>query len=698
MKIRIFFFCFLLVFSLYPLYNYASSDYKEVHTSLGKVIVGLNKDMALEKFGLPTSATENIWYYSGPETFFIYFPPASLLSIHLYPQFCETTEGVPLEFRALGYFSDFKVQDITSQVQFLFSDPQNFSTDKPRLIIPQRAGEYQIRAKYKDIISNPAYITIKGSQEETGGVIEKEKLLSIDILPFKPKVSPDTRLSFVALGTFFDSSKNRYFIRDISQEVMWFTQQDKDIVDFKDNPIYFPSVGRVKVFCKYQNLESFPQEVEVQDNLAPFKETIKHITLLPEFIFTNLNNDVTLRAFGTYYNNRVEDITSKVKWKVSDKEIITQLENGEFLPKSEGITEVIAELDDLESLPAKIIVVGKKDSLPAKEIHPKDLIFIRIIPDYLRIPLGEKRQLTAQGRYSDNSQADLTLLGEWMSSNDKVATVSKGRIDTASPGETKIYIKIKGITSLPASVVVEEAQLVSIIISPQNSQISMMESLNLKAEGYFTDSSRKDITSLVNWKIAKPRIIKIKEGKVRPLRIGQTQVRAEYLGLESLPADIKVVMTKGWLIYLIIKGIAFLMLGIIIIFLVLYFLTKKEKNKLEALFNKNPREFIVSIYENVKKILSIFGLSYQESIPPLSYAKLVEDRYSIKDNLFLRFTTKFEEAKYSYHILESNDAASTLNDYQNFLRILFGHYNNFSLVFKYCLTLIYRKPLFIRNS
>lgn len=721
MKIKFLLFCSLLILSSGIYCNYASPEYQEINTSLGKIVIGLNREEALERFGSPTSATEDVWYYSDPKTFFIYFSSTSVLSTHLYPKFCEAAPDVPLELKAFGYFPDLKVKDITSLVQFLFSEPQSFVLEKPGVVIPTKPGEYQIMVKYKGIFSNPSYITIRGPQEERA---DKEKLLSIDVLPFKPKVPPESKLSFVALGTFLDPAKNRYFIRDISQEVMWFIQQDT-VTHIRSQEIYFGSVGKFKVFCKYQDIESFPQEVEVQSNLRPFKEILKHITLLPEFIFINLNNNINLKAFATYHNNRVEDITPKVKWRVSDREVVTPQETGQFLSKSEGVTGVIAELDNLESLPTKIVVVSKKDlpstlkpytkpkeskiNLPelmrgiknsierlsdslAKERRLKS---IRIVPDYLRISLGEKRQVAAYGMYSDDSQSDLTVLGEWVISNERVATASKGVVEAKSLGEAKIYVKFREITSLPASVTVEGPRLVSIIVSPQNSQISMRDSLNLKAEGYYTDSARKDITSLVTWTVANPRIIKVEKGRIRPKRIGSTQVRAEYSGITSLPVDIRVVITRGWLIRIIMRRIAFLILSVIIIFAVLYLLTENKKNKLKVFLSKNPKEFIIRLYENTNKILIIFGFSYKWFIPWLSYAKLIEDKYSVEGNLFLRFTAKFEEAKYSHHILQYHDAVSALNDYRNFLKILFSRYRKFSLFFKYCLTLLHRKPLFV---
>lgn len=154
------------------------------------------------------------------------------------------------------------------------------------------------------------------------------------------------------------------------------------------------------------------------------------------------------------------------------------------------------------------------------------------------------------------------------------------------------------------------------------------------------------------------------------------------------------IVKHTWLDY-IIKVIYFLVLGIITLFIVFYLLTEREKNKLRAVLCKNPRGFIINIYENIKKILALFNLKYQASFPPLAYAELVQKSYPAGDNLFLGFTVKFEEAKYSHHILQLKDAYSALDDYNNFLKALFSRHGKACLCLKYCLALLQKRPFFI---
>lgn len=716
MKIKIFFCFFLLIYWSIIFCQYAHSAIKETYTSLGKVIVGLDTEEALDRFGLPASVSNDLWYYSSPEKFFVYLP--NVISIHLYPKFCNATVGTPLELKAFKYLSNFQTQDITQEAEFSINEPQDFVIAGPGVIIPKKKGEYQILAKFKNVSSNPIYVTVKESSKES-----KEMLISIDILPYKPRVSPGGRINFVALGTFFDYPK--YYVRDISEQAMWFIQKDEKTFSADSNEIIFYSPATYKVFCKYKDLESFPQEVRAENLSLPVKRNLKHITLLPELITSQIKNTVTLEAFGSYQDNYIEDLTPKVNWRVKDNNILEIEGMGNFMAKSTGATEVTAELDTIESLSSKIIIADKGgpwievSGLPlVKETQEssndlmeeiktefqkssediiregKRLRIIEIVPEYLTISVGEKADLVAKGVYSDNSEEDLTLLGKWISSDEKVANVYKGKLSALSVGDTNVYMEFQGVKSIPSLVKVNPPRLISIILTPPEAKITMKEELQLKAEGYFSDNSRKDITSLTAWSIAGHRIIKIDKGKVKPLRFGKTSVSAEYSGIKSLPASIKVIITMEWVILMILRAVLFLSIVIAVAFLVLYILTVKEKRRLLSLY-QNPKIFVIDLYENLKKILAIFGLKYELSVAPLTYAESVENKLSIGNNIFLRFTGKFEEAKYSHHILQENDSYLVLNDYSNFLKTLFSKYNSSSIFLRRILSLIYRIPLII---
>lgn len=702
---------------------HADMEYRKAMTSQGQVVLDIDRETALKKFGLPASVTENIWQYSGQDKFFVYFPSSRLVSLFLYPRISEAGSGIPLEFKVFGYFSDSKVKDLTDKVEYLFSEPRNFFPFRPGVFMSAEAGDFQVMAKYEGILSNPGILRIKEAKEKKDS---KEKLLAIDVLPFNPRVPPDSRLSFIALGTFLDPASSSYSVRDISSKVSWYIRSDKGAQESRGNQIYFPVAGKFSVFCRYQGLESYAQPVNALENPGKFTQTLKHITVLPESIFANAGAELELKAFATYHSNRVDEITSKAAWKSSHKAIVSPKGPGRFLPNSEGIAEITAESTGIESIPAKVIVTKSKripsqqlayDKSKEKDIRSEELVkdikknleklsenifekqkslrLIKIIPESAKLSLGETKQLAAQGVFSDGSQTDLTLLGEWASSNTNVAGVSRGLVRARSSGEAKVYIKFKDTVSLPATITVEGPKLISIILSPKFSEISMKDSFTLKAEGYFSDSSRKDVTDKVSWEIDGPRLVKIERGKVRPQKTGKTRVYAEYMGIKSLPVDISIIFSGSWFLYSAVKRLLFVIVCLAGAFVLMSVLARRERDKLLSYLDTDPRRFIISLYDNAHKVLAVFGQGPREIILPLAFARIIQQKYSVRENLFLRFTQKFEEAKYSSHPVTRSGAVSAMEDYNRFMDVAVKHYGRVSLSLKYFRLLFSRRPLFI---
>jgi len=452
------------------------SAYQQIDTPRGKIIFEIGKREALEKFGVPESADEEAWHYILPEEFFVYFPRVQ--SVSLFPRESQVALFVPLELKVLESSVDLEIKDVTSAAEIIYSQPQSFLPGDHGTVIPKEAGNYIILAKYKNIFSNPCYLTVKENSEKG---LRKEKLLCIDILPNKPEISSGEKLQFKAFGTFLDLSNNKYFVKEINYGADWFLQDGQRKLSVRNGLIDFPISGKFKVICRYNDLQSYSQECVVRNQALPRKETLKHITLLPDFTVVFSGNSLSLRAFGTYSNNKVEEITDQVSWKISRKDLLKQIpqptkKEALFLTESAGMVSVLAELDDLRSLPVKIAVVGaaeenkKSDSSPLpsefyqdkkNEIDFKDLTreiknnaeklsdafsgksrkltAIKISPDFLRTSLGEEAQISALGIYSDNSQEDLTFIGNWVSSNEKIASVMGGKITSFSTGEVNFY-------------------------------------------------------------------------------------------------------------------------------------------------------------------------------------------------------------------------------------------------------------------
>lgn len=714
------------VIFLYPAPVSAITRYREVNTSLGKVIVGLDGEKAYQKFGAPVSKGGGLWYYAGPPAFFVNVSEAS--EVLLYPNFYQAFTGTLLEFKAFLRSPDSGLREITKEVQVVFDSPGCVRVADNGAIIPKKTGRYSALVIYQGLMSNPLYLQINEPKE----VMQEEKaeLLAIDILPYRPVVPPEGAVHFVALGTFFDKVLNVYSVKDISQEATWFMRQPPAPVWNKEDNyrLYFLKKGQAEVLAKYKEKNSFLARVEVKQRMDSGIKRLKHILVLPEVTMLGPKEDTGMRAFGTYDDNSVVELTQDVKWKITDPDILVYSSSGHFIAKTEGITEVTATKDGVEGLPAKVVVGYKslgtkvdrkaadpvssednnvpqrktleeiKDSVEQLKkdflVKKKELKEIQITPKSLEISLGEGGKLSASGLYSDGSASDLTILGNWVILDQAVATVASGNITGVSVGQTHAYVEFKGVRSEYANLIVGGPRLVALELTPPSLKIPRDGKASLKVQGNYFDHSQRDLTGLVSWASQGPAVVKIEKGVARPLKFGQSKVYAEYSRLKSNTVGIDVIVTLGWLLRLLAKIILALLLGIFCLAGILYLLARHKRRQLRLLKDK-PREFILGLHENAISLVTIFGLRYDAYTFPLFYAEQAKQKFMVENNVFLNFSVKFEEAKYSRHLLQDSDALAALNDYNAFFQSLCNNQSRMLSFYRYCLALFHCRPVFI---
>ncbi len=127
-----------------------------------------------------------------------------------------------------------------------------------------------------------------------------------------------------------------------------------------------------------------------------------------------------------------------------------------------------------------------------------ELRSVTVTPADSRIAGTTLQQLTATGRYSDDSERDVTADAVWTSSEAAVATVSGGLVSPAGPGTTTITASTGG-RSGSTSLTVTNAQLQTIDVAPPNPSIANGTRQQFAAAGHFDDGSTQDLTATVTW-------------------------------------------------------------------------------------------------------------------------------------------------------------------------------------------------------
>jgi hypothetical protein len=131
------------------------------------------------------------------------------------------------------------------------------------------------------------------------------------------------------------------------------------------------------------------------------------------------------------------------------------------------------------------------------------LLSVAVTPTNPTIALGTARQFTATGIHSDGTTTDLTALANWTSSDASTGQVSmaadsRGLATALGMGSTTITATYSG-KSGSTTLTVLPADLVSIEVTPTNSQIALGTSAQFTATGTFTNGTTQDLTAQVQW-------------------------------------------------------------------------------------------------------------------------------------------------------------------------------------------------------
>ncbi len=171
---------------------------------------------------------------------------------------------------------------------------------------------------------------------------------------------------------------------------------------------------------------------------------------------------------------------------------------------------------------------GGSSAAAAPQPPTKSLTSIVISPAAPTVALGQSKQLTATGVFSDHSQQDITKTVTWSSAQPSVASISQSGLASGKlVGSAKLTAKSDSVTATVA-LTVAAAALVSIAITPHSLSVPKGETQQLSAVGTFSDGSQKTITDSATWLVSPSGIATISAtGLVKGQEAGSTKVIAD---------------------------------------------------------------------------------------------------------------------------------------------------------------------------
>ena len=145
-----------------------------------------------------------------------------------------------------------------------------------------------------------------------------------------------------------------------------------------------------------------------------------------------------------------------------------------------------------------------------------DLLGIMITPSSLVLPVGGVQQLSAVGLLQDHEQIDLTDSVDWNVEYYSVVDISEGLdseglLTAVGEGNSRIFAEYQGIRSPYAQLIVTEAEIERVSITPSELTLYEGESVRLWAVAHYSDGSYGAINDEARWIIGDGSIARISE-------------------------------------------------------------------------------------------------------------------------------------------------------------------------------------------
>jgi len=254
-------------------------------------------------------------------------------------------------------------------------------------------------------------------------------------------------------------------------------------------------------------------------------------------------------ATGTFSDGTSRDISDETSlmWASSEGDVAIINGRGLASASASGTTNITASWQGVSGAATLTVSDAMLDSLA-------------IEPGTSSLAKGSSSELKLTGVFSDNTTQDLTLEASWSSDDTELAEVSdaqesKGVVTGKKLGTVSVRAAFQDKTA-SATLVITDAILKSIAITPPDASVPMGAEVTLTATGVFSDDSSQDLSSTVVWTSSDTSIAVVSnaagsKGKVTAIQTGTVSITAQR---NDVSASVELVVTDAQLISLAISA------------------------------------------------------------------------------------------------------------------------------------------------
>jgi hypothetical protein len=428
------------------------------------------------------------------------------------PANATTTAGLRSNYMATAIFSDGTKSDVTTQATWTTDNAMVATISN----VAGAAGQLLARAAgTANVIA-----TFGGASGQTQVTVTGAAASSLSIAPIASATPLGTPVQFTATLVLSNGTT-----RNVTAQATWDTSNPMVATIGRTGRATPVAAGATTITVSYMGLTAsttleVTDAVPVSIQLTPIAPTMT-VGTVTQFNATAIMSDGTTR-----------NVTAMATFVSSAPGVVGITTGGRM---GRGRATAVAA----GSATITATYMGLTDSTNVT-VSDAQIVQISVSPAGLTLPVGARRQFTAQAIFSDGTSMTVTGLATWTSDAPSVAPVStagptRGQVTGVGGGTANISATYMGFTGSVA-VTVTPAMLTAVQVTPFNPTLTIGMPLQFVATALYSDGTNVAVTGMATWLSSDPNVAGISNaagsrGLATSLGKGTTKISATYMNV-----------------------------------------------------------------------------------------------------------------------------------------------------------------------
>lgn len=427
--------------------------------------------------------------------------PAILQSLVISPVSASVAAGNNQPYHLFALFSDGSSKEVTPYAYWQTSDTRIATIDRFGLAHSLVEGQVKVIASYL------------GLQVSADLVVTDAIITQLQVSPAQSSIAVGYSQQLIATAYYSDGHSS-----DVSNLANW-SSLSPSIVQVNTTGLAEGVVqGNSTVEASYQGMQ-------VSANVNVTSALLESVTLTPVTATVAAGNTQQYRLFGIFSDGSHKELTYVASWQSSLLAVATIDKYGLAQSYQQGVSQIQASYIGFSAVAELNVTDAEVTSL-------------QVSPANLSVPLGTTGQYRADAFYSDGHTSDVTYLATWSVIDPSLVNIAAtgsaaGFAEAIAVGETKVQADFEGVSD-KVDVMVTDAVIEKLVISPAYSSIAAGLTQSYQAIGVFSDGSNKPLTDVVNWNSSDSEVATLNRlGVAQSYKAGNIVVSASYIGLQA---------------------------------------------------------------------------------------------------------------------------------------------------------------------